>query len=396
MQTAHLRLLFLQAVVVVFGAGFESWPHGHNSDSKEMCSAASIDGAFNEFLWWTTHQQLLGAAALCREALFSSAGIGVKTCPAAVIDTCLRLHLDASRLPHVTDGGVDHHQGCSSYDEKLLRLLLQLGPSVSGADMRTAHLRLLVLQVDEFYRYKIGATVRKSIPEPPGTFVRILVCAVLSIDEFIALAAVKARLLLSGDVEENPGHISKELEQELGRALRCLPQISEAQDKLMKQLEKLETGQQELKDKLQTLECKIDRLAGDLPTASSSEEKAELSTQHSQLVDSMRNALFNQDEIENRSRRNNLLFFGLPDGGKETWDESEKKVIDLCAEMLRVTVSPSARACPPNWQEIREHNRSIASPLLCNSSCDANIAVDQQMLTAFNEAFQVRRFRSAD
>lgn len=110
----------------------------------------------------------------------------------------------------------------------------------------------------------------------------------------------------------------------------------------MKQLEKLETGQQELKDKLQTLECKIDRLAGDLPTASSSEEKAELSTQHSQLVDSMRNALLNQDEIENRSRRNNLLFFGLPDGGKETWDESEKKVIDLCAEKLRVTVSPSA------------------------------------------------------
>ncbi|KAL3196192.1 hypothetical protein MRX96_053991 [Rhipicephalus microplus] len=68
-------------------AGFESWPHGHNSDSKEMCSAASIDGAFNEFLWWTTHQQLLGVAAQCGEALCSSAGIGVKTCPAAVIDT---------------------------------------------------------------------------------------------------------------------------------------------------------------------------------------------------------------------------------------------------------------------------------------------------------------------
>lgn len=110
----------------------------------------------------------------------------------------------------------------------------------------------------------------------------------------------------------------------------------------MKQLEKLETGQQELKDKLQTLQCKFDRLAGHLPTASSSEEKAELSTQHSQLVDSMRNALLNQNEIENRSRRNNLLFFGLPDEGKETWDEPEKKVIDLCAEKLRVTVSPSA------------------------------------------------------
>ncbi|XP_075736240.1 uncharacterized protein LOC119161800 isoform X3 [Rhipicephalus microplus] len=146
MRTAHLRPLFLQAVVAVFGAGFESWPPGHNSDSKEMCSAASIDGAFNEFLWWTTHQQLLGAAAQCREALCGSAGIGVKTCPAAVIDTCLRLHLDASRVPHETDGGVDHHQGCSSYDEKLLRLLLQLGPSCSGADMRTAHLRLLFLQ----------------------------------------------------------------------------------------------------------------------------------------------------------------------------------------------------------------------------------------------------------
>ncbi|KAH9367722.1 hypothetical protein HPB48_011106 [Haemaphysalis longicornis] len=170
----------------------------------------------------------------------------------------------------------------------------------------------------------------------------MLVCAVSNIGEFMALPAVRAMLLLSGDVEENPGRINEELEQELVKALRCLPQIREAQDKLMKQLEKLETGQQELKEKLQTLDCKLERLEGDLPTASSSEDKTELSTQHSQLVDSMRNALLIQDDIENRSRRNNLLFFGLSDGGKETWDESEKKVIDLCAEKSRVTVSSSA------------------------------------------------------
>lgn len=82
----------------------------------------------------------------------------------------------------------------------------------------------------------------------------MLVCAVFNIGEFIGLAAVRARLLLSGDVEENPGPINEEVEQELVKALRCLPQIIEAQDKLMKQLEKLETGQQELKEKLQTLD----------------------------------------------------------------------------------------------------------------------------------------------
>ncbi|KAH9361110.1 hypothetical protein HPB48_002972 [Haemaphysalis longicornis] len=52
--------------------------------------------------------------------------------------------------------------------------------------------------------------------------------------------------------------------------------------------------------------------------------------------------MIKQDHIENRSRRNNFLFFRIPDSGKETWDDSEAYVIQLYANKLGVTVNPSS------------------------------------------------------
>lgn len=40
-------------------------------------------------------------------------------------------------------------------------------------------------------------------------------------------------------------------------------------------------------------------------------------------------------------RRSNLLFFGIPDVSLESWADSEKKVIDLCSQHLKLSVAPS-------------------------------------------------------
>lgn len=49
-----------------------------------------------------------------------------------------------------------------------------------------------------------------------------------------------------------------------------------------------------------------------------------------------------EDDMENRSRRNNLIFFGFQDAAGENWQDSETKVIAFCEEKLKVAISADA------------------------------------------------------
>lgn len=198
---------------------------------------------------------------------------------------------------------------------------------------------LLFLQVGVFYRYKRTRVIPKSVPEPTGPLKRFFAFFVLELS--CVLSVLKSRLLLAGDVEENPGPLSKELEQELMKTLRDLPKMLESQDMLTKEFDALKTQNEMLIKKIAELETKIDKLVGSPPSAPHVESE-EIRTQSDQLADAMRKVFRTQDDIENRSRRNNLLFFGVEGEEKETWDESEAKVISLCAEKLQVTVTPSS------------------------------------------------------
>lgn len=51
------------------------------------------------------------------------------------------------------------------------------------------------------------------------------------------------------------------------------------------------------------------------------------------------------DDLENRSRRSNLLFYGIQDTGEaEDWDTSEQIVTKFCQDILGVTTASIARA----------------------------------------------------
>lgn len=93
--------------------------------------------------------------------------------------------------------------------------------------------------------------------------------------------------------------------------------------------------------KIAELETKIDRLVGSHPSRTHVESD-EIRTQSNQRADAMRKVFRTQDDIENCSRRNNLLFCGVEGEEKETWEESEARVISLWAEKLPVTVNPSS------------------------------------------------------
>lgn len=44
------------------------------------------------------------------------------------------------------------------------------------------------------------------------------------------------------------------------------------------------------------------------------------------------------DEAEDRSRRDNLLFFGIKDSPKESWQESEGQIISFSSEILQLQI----------------------------------------------------------
>lgn len=51
------------------------------------------------------------------------------------------------------------------------------------------------------------------------------------------------------------------------------------------------------------------------------------------------------DDLENRSRRSNLLFYGVTDtDGSESWEASERIVKEICSNNLGISVSSVARA----------------------------------------------------
>ncbi|XP_075543269.1 uncharacterized protein LOC142577695 [Dermacentor variabilis] len=46
------------------------------------------------------------------------------------------------------------------------------------------------------------------------------------------------------------------------------------------------------------------------------------------------------NDSEDRARRSNLVFFGVSDTERETWQESEKKIVELCASNLNIKLDP--------------------------------------------------------
>lgn len=59
------------------------------------------------------------------------------------------------------------------------------------------------------------------------------------------------------------------------------------------------------------------------------------------LTDKLKTIESRCDDAENRLRRTNLLFFGIPDLHDENWSSAEKKVIEFCSQNLGISMEPS-------------------------------------------------------
>lgn len=121
--------------------------------------------------------------------------------------------------------------------------------------------------------------------------------------------------------------------------------LQAGQTQILGKLEDMERRQEKLEGEVALLNRRmtdVEGKIGDLETAASN--IGTWKSQCDRLYHANRKLLHAVDDLENRSRRNNLIFFGFEDRATETWAESEKLVTDLCGERLGIEMGKVERA----------------------------------------------------
>ncbi|XP_077497108.1 uncharacterized protein LOC144107795 [Amblyomma americanum] len=145
-------------------------------------------------------------------------------------------------------------------------------------------------------------------------------------------------LVLGGDVELNPGPMTKAQEEKLDLVAGSILRLETSNAVLQDSVNKVLQIDADLKIDLEKLTKRVHDLEQKFATAPSAE-----------LVGNSDKGLANVqakiDDLENRSRRSNVLFYGIDDPEKsETWEESERLVNVFCKEKLGLTVESVSRA----------------------------------------------------
>lgn len=158
-------------------------------------------------------------------------------------------------------------------------------------------------------------------------------------------------LIRSGDVELNPGpyntrsgapleaeSLPDEPSEQMTAILTILKdlqarsvQSASSQADLAADLKAIKAGQKNIEDNFREVQQRLDALevktkAQDLVNTATQESVKTLTAQ----VDSLQLRI---NELEDRSRRNNLLFYGIPDE-RENWEECEAKVLKALTGVL--------------------------------------------------------------
>ncbi|XP_077507280.1 uncharacterized protein LOC144116387 [Amblyomma americanum] len=157
----------------------------------------------------------------------------------------------------------------------------------------------------------------------------------------VAIAAecvtvVHSLLLVSGDIETNPGpNDSSAVLAELQKLTAGQTQLIAEVQGLKSQLTTTDKTITDLSNRMTDLETHYQAL---LPLRNDIEKMQADTSNVARIIQELETRI---EDAENRSRRNNLIFYGIPDTtDSETWAESEKLIIDVCRNNLQITVEP--------------------------------------------------------
>ncbi|XP_050023164.1 uncharacterized protein [Dermacentor andersoni] len=139
-------------------------------------------------------------------------------------------------------------------------------------------------------------------------------------------------LLLSGDIETNPGPDTAAILAELKKISTGQSKlISEVQD-LKSQLLATDRNVSDLGKRMTELESHYESL---VTLKTDTEVLRADATKATRLISKLE-ARF--DDAENRTRRNNLVFYGLPETTPESYAQSEQLIIKHCREHLDIHI----------------------------------------------------------
>lgn len=159
---------------------------------------------------------------------------------------------------------------------------------------------------------------------------------------FTCANVVLKLLLLSGDVEVNPGPTTRNASSQSDQTIHAL-------------LTKLEVGQAEILSALKTINermTKTEETLTDLVTRISKTEETcasipeirasigDLKKSTNDTTDKLSSMEGRLNDAEDRSRRCNLLFYGVTEKSDETWADSEKLVTDICKNHINIDLGP--------------------------------------------------------
>ena len=167
----------------------------------------------------------------------------------------------------------------------------------------------------------------------------------------VILSIISASLIMSGDVELNPGPpkpCAKTRQSYFELKNAASPGNSSSTNEIDEKLDTITaTLQNEIKDLKRYMDDKWDPVIEELRTALRESEKriTELENMNEKLYKALKEQEDKLDDQEARSRRNNIVIHGIQrKNPKETWDECEELVRDLLEEKLNITNPKIERA----------------------------------------------------
>lgn len=130
-------------------------------------------------------------------------------------------------------------------------------------------------------------------------------------------------------------------EEQLASVLAIVNKINTGQTTMLK---KLEANQKQTEETIKHLGERVSLLENNqVPTTSSNFVQLENEVQRDILVHHLQ---LKVEELENRSLRNKLIFYGIKKKASEheSWLDSEKFIMELCKSKLGVTVGSMSKA----------------------------------------------------
>ncbi|KAH9367197.1 hypothetical protein HPB48_006125 [Haemaphysalis longicornis] len=123
--------------------------------------------------------------------------------------------------------------------------------------------------------------------------------------------------------------------------LKAPKELQSGQSAMLEQLKAIQTTLVEHEKTFREMKERLDKIESDhasletmRPLLTGLQSDADNNAHHIKVLTARIN------DSENRSRRNNLVFYGHQDTQNESWEESEKIVIEHCNRLLQTTVQP--------------------------------------------------------